>query len=131
VISRAPPPHFHPPGPVVWLLALTPPVRIALLFAYWLYMAAAGVMAGLGVLGSLIGGALSLLLVVGSYLAMVEARRREWEDEPRETLWRILAGLCAGICIAIGLLAIVLPAIVVLVLGFWALASLPIWLYRR
>jgi hypothetical protein len=62
---------------------------------------------------------------------MVEARRREWEDEPRETLWRILAGLCAGICIAIGLLAIVLPAIVVLVLGFWALASLPIWLYRR
>jgi hypothetical protein len=31
----------------------------------------------------------------------------------------------------IGGLAVVLPAIVVMVLAFWALASVPIWLYRR
>ena len=116
---------------MVWLLALALPVRVALLFAYWLYMAAAGVMAGLGVVGSLVGGALALLIVVGSYAAMVEARRREWHDEPRELLWRIAAGGCAGICMVIGGLAVVLPAIVVLVLALWALASLPLWLYRK
>jgi hypothetical protein len=116
---------------VIWLQALALPVRCALVFAYWLYMGAAGVMAGLGVLGSLIGSGLALLVVVGSYLAMVEARRREWDDEPREALWRVLAGACAGVCMLIGGLAVVLPAIVLLVLAFWALASVPIWLYRR
>jgi hypothetical protein len=130
-VSDRAPPHYHPPRPIVWLMALTLPVRLAMLFAYWLYMGAAGVMAGLGVVGSLIGGGFVLLIVVGSYAAMVEARRREWFDEPREPLWRALAGACAGVCIAIGGLAIVLPAIVVLVLGLWGLASLPIWLYRR
>jgi hypothetical protein len=131
MIDRSPPPHYHPPAPVVWLLALAPPIRLALLFAYWLYMAAAGVMAGLSILGSLLGGAFALGTVLGSYVAMVEARRREWQDEPRELLWRALAGLCAGICLVIGGLAVLLPAIVVMVLALWALASLPVWLYRR
>jgi len=132
VIDRSTlPPHYRPPRPVVWLLALTLPVRIALLFAYWLYMGAAGVMAGLGVFGSLLGGGLALLLVVGSYIAMVEARRREWQDEPREALWRVAAGACAGVCLVIGALAVVLPALIVMVLALWALASVPLWLYRR
>ena len=132
MIDRStPPPHYRPPQPVGWLLALALPVRIALLFAYWLYMGAAGVMAGLGVVGSLLGGALALLVVVGSYAGMVEARHREWQDEPREMLWRVVAGACAGICLLIGGLAVVLPAIVAMVLALWALASLPIWLYRR
>jgi hypothetical protein len=131
MIDRPPPPHYHPPAPVVWLLGLALPVRIALLFAYWLYMAAAGVMVGLGVVGSLLGGGLTLLLVVGSYEAMVEARRREWQDEPRETLWRVVAGACAGVCLVIGGLAVLVPALVVMVLALWALASVPIWLYRR
>jgi hypothetical protein len=131
MIDRPPPPHYRPPAPVAWLLGLAVPVRIALLFAYWLYMAAAGVMVGLGVVGSLLGGGLTLLLVVGSYEAMVEARRREWQDEPRETLWRVVAGACAGVCLVIGGLAVVVPALVVMILALWALASVPIWLYRR
>lgn len=129
--ERAPPPHFRPPAAAAWLQALALPVRMALLFAYWLYMAAAGVMAGLDVVGSLLGSGLALLALVGSYLAMVEARRREWDDEPREALWRVLAGACAGICMVIAGIAVVLPAIVLLVLAFWALASVPVWLYRR
>jgi hypothetical protein len=132
VLERwAPPPHYNPPPPVAWLLSLGVPVQVALLCAYWLYLAAAGVMAGLGVAASLIGGGIALALVLASYFAMVEARRREWLDEPRETLWRAVAGLCGGACAVISLIIVVLPAIVVLVLAFWALASVPIWLYRR
>ncbi|MBI3513808.1 MAG: hypothetical protein HY060_07080 [Proteobacteria bacterium] len=127
----AQPPHYTPPPPLAWLLALTLPVRLALLFAYWLYLGAAGVMAGLGVPGSLIGGALGLAVVVASYAAMVEARRREWRDEPRETLWRIVAGICAGLCAVMAALLVVLPAIVVLVLALWALVSVPVWLFRK
>ena len=55
----------------------------------------------------------------------------EWQDEPRETLWRVVAIACAGVCLVIGGLAVVLPAIVVMVLALWALASVPIWLYRK
>jgi hypothetical protein len=132
VIERwAPPPHYNTPAPIAWLLALALPVRLALLFAYWLYLGATGVMAGLGVVGSLIGGGLALAVVLASYFAMVEARRREWHDEPRELLWRIVAGACAGVCALVATLAVVLPAIVVLVLALWALASLPVWLFRK
>jgi hypothetical protein len=126
-----PPPHYDPPWAIAWFFALALPVRIALLFAYWLYMGAAGVMAGLGVIGSLIGGAIALGLMVGSYLAMIAARRLEWLDEPRELAWRVLAGALGGIAAVIACVVVVLPAIVVLVLAFWALASLPLWLYRR
>lgn len=129
--DRAPPPHFRPPVGVAWLVRLALPLRLALLFAYWLYMSAAGVMAGLNPIGSLIGSGITLFITVGSYVAMVEMRRREWDDEPHETLWRVLAGAFAGVCVVIGSLVVLLPAIVVLVLALWALASLPIWLYRR
>ena len=125
------PPDHRPPPPIAWLLSRTRAVQIALLFAYWLYVAAAGVMAGLGVAASLIVGAISLGLVVASYLAMVEARRREWNDEPRETFWRIVAVAC-GIVSALGAaVVLVLPALVVLVLALWTLASLPLWLFRH
>jgi hypothetical protein len=132
VIERwAPPPHYRPPPPIAWLLSRTRAVQVALLFAYWLYIAAAGVMAGLGIAASLAIGAISLGIVVGSYLAMVEARRREWRDEPRETLWRIVALACATVSGLGAVLVIVLPAIVVLVLALWTLASVPLWLFRR
>jgi hypothetical protein len=125
------PPHHRPAAAIAWLLSRPPAVQLALAFAYWLYIAAAGVMAGLGVAASLIVGATSLGLVVGSYLAMIAARRREWRDEPRETVWRIVALTC-GTVSALGAVAvIVLPAIVVLVLALWTLASLPLWLFRR
>jgi hypothetical protein len=132
VIDRwAPPPHVNTPAPIAWLTALPLAVRLALLFAYWLYLGAAGVMAGLGVVGSLIGGGLALAVVVGSYAAMLAARRREWHDEPRELFWRIVAGACAGLCALVAALVVVLPAIVVLVLALWALASVPVWLFRK
>ena len=121
---RAPPPHYEPPPPVAWLLSRPRPVQLALLFAYWLYLGATGVMAGMRILPSLILGALGLGVMIASYLAMVEARRFEWQDEPRETAWRILA-------IACGVVSASAAAIVVLVLALWALASLPLWLYRR
>ena len=129
--ERWTPPHYTPPAPVAWLLAQTWQVRAALLFAYWLYVAATGLMAGLGVIGSLIGSGLGLAVVVGSYAAMVAARRLEWDDEPREDFWRIVAGACAGICWTAAGAMVVLPAIIVMVLALWALASLPILLFRR
>lgn len=126
-----PPPHYEPPPPIAWLLSRPLPVQLSLLFAYWLYTGAAGVMAGLGILASLVIGALGLGLVVGGYLAMLEARRREWHDEPREVLWRALAILFGAIsAIAAGVI-VVLPALVVVLLALWALASLPLWLYRH
>jgi hypothetical protein len=131
VIERWTPPHYDPPAPIAWFLSLTWQVRAALLFAYWLYVAAAGVMAGLSVIGSLIGSALGIGAVVGSYVAMIAARRREWDDEPREDLWRVVAGTCAGICWTAGGAMVVVPAIIVLVLAFWAIASVPILLFRR
>jgi hypothetical protein len=132
VIERwAPPPHFQPPPPIAWLLALRLPVQVALLFAYWLYTGAAGVMAGLGIVASLLIGAIGLGLAVGSYLAMIAARRLEWRDEPREVLWRALAIVCGVLSTVSAGLIIVLPAIVVAVLTLWAVASLPLWLYRH
>jgi len=132
VIERwAPPPHYHPPPPIAWLLSLRLPVQISLLFAYWLYTGAAGVMAGLGVVASLVGGAIGVGLVVGSYLAMIAARRLEWRDEPREVLWRALAIMCGTVSAISAVVIVLLPAIVVVVLAFWALASLPLWLYRQ
>jgi uncharacterized protein YqhQ len=125
------PPHHRPAPPLAWLLSRTRPVQLALLFAYWLFLAATGVMAGLGVVVSLVIGSISLAVVVGSYLAMLEARRREWEDEPRETLWRVVAVACGGVSVFGAALVIVLPTIVVLVLAFWTLASVPLWLFRR
>lgn len=127
----APPPHYEPPPPVAWLLSRPRGVQLSLLFAYWLYLGAAGVMAGLHVVPSLILGALGLVVMVGGYFAMVEARRLEWRDEPRETLWRILAIACGIMSATSAALIVVLPAIVVLVLGLWLLVSIPLWLYRR
>jgi len=124
------PPHYEPPAAIAWFLGLSWQVRAALLFAYWLYVAATGLMAGLGLAGSLIGSGLGIALIVGSYAAMIAARRREWDDEPREDLWRVLAGACAVVCWTVGGAMVVVPAIIVMVLAFWALASVPILLYR-
>jgi hypothetical protein len=126
-----PPPDFAPPQPIVWLLLLPPPLRIALFFAYWLYVAATGVMVGMGVLGSLAGSAILVIMVLASYLAMTAALRREWLDEAHEMVWRIVAMVCRIVLMVIGGIAILVPAFVVLALALWGLASLPLWLYRR
>lgn len=131
MLERWRPPHYTPPLAVAWFLDQPWPVRTALLFAYWLYAAATGLMAGLSLLGSLIGSGLGIGLVVASYVGMVAARQREWDDEPRELLWRILAGICAGICWAAGGAMVVVPAIIALALLLWALVSLPIVMFRR
>src|SRR4051794_37614216 len=130
-MERWRPPHYEPPIGVAWFVGQSWQVRAALLFAYWLYVAATGLMAGLSLIGSLIGSGLGIALLVGSYVAMLAARQREWDDEPREDLWRIVAGACAGVCWTVGGAMVVVPAIIVMVLAFWALASLPILLFRR
>ncbi len=130
MLERWTPPHYEPPLLIAWFFALSWQVRAALLFAYWLYVAATGLMAGLGLAGTLIGSGLGIALLVGSYVAMIAARRREWDDQPREDLWRVLAIACAGVCWTIGGAMVVLPALIVLALAFWALASLPVLLYR-
>ena len=42
-----------------------------------------------------------------------------------------LAGACTWLCALVATLIVVLPAIVVLVLALWALASVPVWLFRK
>src|SRR5689334_18337272 len=121
-------PDSRPPRLLGWLLALPVPVRAALLFAYAMYLAAAGVMAGLGVVGSLLGSALGMAVAIGSYLGMAEARRREWYDVPRELLWRSLAGACSVVLAVTATILVVLPALIWLALALWALASLPLML---
>jgi hypothetical protein len=42
----------------------------------------------------------------------------------------VLSGVCFGLTIGLGILALALPAIVFLVMAFWLLVSLPLWLFR-
>lgn len=103
-----------------------PSVRAALLFAYFLYVAATGLFAGISLIGSLILSLVGLGLAIGS-LALYITARDTLEDDLTGRILISSAGLAAFLFCG---LVVIVPLVVVLTLGIYALVSVPLWLIR-
>lgn len=108
------------------LLTLSNSLQVALAFTYWLIAAGAGLLSGLGILASLLFSALALALTFG--LATWHRHASSLDDGTMATrLHRLIA---STLFFTMGGIALMVPLSVYLVLGFWLLASLPVWLIR-
>ena len=108
------------------LLALSNSLQAALAFTYWLIAAGAGLLSGLGVFASLLSSGLALMLTFA--LAHWHNHARDLDDGTLGTrLHRLIA---STLFFTIGGIAVLAPLSVYLVLGFWLLATLPVWLIR-
>jgi hypothetical protein len=100
--------------------------QIAALFAYWLYMAAAGIFAGYSVLASLALSLFMLGLAVGLYLAY-QAARSSLEDD---IFGRAAIAIVGGLALLVGGVVILVPFVVALSLILWGIFKLPLLLMR-
>lgn len=108
------------------LFTLSNSLQAALGFTYWLITAGAGLLSGQGILASLLFSGLALALTFG--LAKWHYHASNLDDGTMATrLHRLIA---STLFFTIGGIALLAPLSVYLVLGFWLLASLPVWLIR-
>jgi uncharacterized membrane protein HdeD (DUF308 family) len=101
--------------------------QLAIVFAYWLYMAAAGLFAGMPVSASLLLSFVFLAIAIGFAALYVGARDRLEDD----LAGRVLIALSGSLAALFGVLIVLMPLIVFLLLGLQLLFSIPVWLVRR
>jgi hypothetical protein len=104
--------------------AFSLPAQLAALFAYWLYMAAAGIFAGYSVFSSLALSLLMLGLAVGLYLAY-QVARASLEDD---IFGRAVIAIVGGLALLVGGVVILVPFVVALALILWFIFKLPLLL---
>jgi|GEM_PF-3890238 len=127
-LQRLPPPRgsYTPRRLLDRLLTLSNSLQAALAFTYWLIAAGAGLLSGLGAFASLFFSALILAMSFG--LAAWHRHASTLDDGTMATrLHRLVA---STLFFTMGGIALLVPLSVYLVLGFWLLASLPVWLMR-
>ena len=124
------PPEPWTPRPIAWLMRQPMELRGAIVFAYWLLLAASAVLAGVGPGAALLLSLLAATLPIGALAGWLGCRRREWRDAGRAELWRVAGLACAGIAAVTGAASLVLPLVGLLAVLVWLFASLPLWLMR-
>lgn len=105
---------------------LTRTTQLAIVFAYWLYMSAAGLFAGLPVVASLLLSLIFLSVALGC--AALYQRARDTSDDG--VVGRTLIAASGSLAILFGGLVVILPLIVFFVLALQLLFSIPVWLMR-
>lgn len=117
---------MSPRGILIRLGEVRRSLRAAIFFAYWLFLAAIGLLGGQGLVGSL-GLALVGLLILAGLVAL-----QRWSEMtlPGSNSGRLALHTITALTLVVGWFVLFVPLLLLLALLLWGLFAVPLWLIR-
>lgn len=125
-LPRPPGGLLSPRGLLLRLGEVSASIRAAVFFAYWLFLAAMGILSGIGVIPSLLTAFLGLALLAG----LVSLQRWSEMMLPGSNGGRLALFSVTALTLVVGWFVLFVPAILLMALLLWGLFALPLWLIR-